>query len=125
MGGLPFYGLAGFGGTAVDPAGDVFVASALNNAVFELTAGGIQKTLPFTGLNVPVGIAVDSAGDVFVSSGLGNVQGRRAERRRNRSPKQRLQHGRADIVEGAVPMYVVSSHCGRGVVAIAAAPRHR
>ena len=65
---LPFYGLAGLAGTAVDSAGNVYVASQQSNLVLKLTPAGVQETLPFTGLDGPYGVAVDGAGTVFVTN---------------------------------------------------------
>jgi serine/threonine protein kinase, bacterial len=68
---LPFAGLAGPFGVAVDSAGNVYAVDPGNERVVELPAGATsssqQITLPFTGLSDPFGVAVDSAGDVYVS----------------------------------------------------------
>jgi sugar lactone lactonase YvrE len=65
---LPFTGLSGATGVAVDKAGDVFLVNG--NSVVELpktaTGYGAQTTLPFSGLDSPLFVALDSAGDVFV-----------------------------------------------------------
>lgn len=65
---LPFTGLYGPSGIAVDSHEDLFVADTFNNRVVELPSGSTsQEVLPFTGLNQPWGVAVDKTGDVFVS----------------------------------------------------------
>src|SRR5271167_3215899 len=60
---LPFSGLMGSSGVAVDSAGDVFVSDVGNDLVLELpktsTGYGPQFTLPFNGLIYPNGVAVD------------------------------------------------------------------
>src|SRR6516164_7246036 len=65
---LPFTGLSGATGVAVDKAGDVFLVNG--NSVVELpktaTGYGAQTTLPFSGLDSPLFVGLDSAGDVFV-----------------------------------------------------------
>jgi hypothetical protein len=63
---LAFTGITKPGGVAVDSAGNVFVADALGNSVFELATGYSRPTvMPFTGLKGPQGVAVDSAGNVL------------------------------------------------------------
>ena len=53
---LPFTGLAGPSGVAVDSAGTVYVTDYDNNRVVQLAAGSsAQQVLPFTGLNSPPG----------------------------------------------------------------------
>ena len=73
---LPFTGLDGPFGVAVDQAGDVFVADIGNERVVELPAGATsssqQVTLPFTGLSHPIGVAVDGAGDVYAADNGNN-----------------------------------------------------
>ncbi|MFE3054348.1 serine/threonine-protein kinase PknD [Nocardia sp. NPDC059239] len=65
---LPFTGLNGPHGVAVDSAGDLFVTDSGNNRVLKLNAGSqTQVVLPFTGLGNPVGLAVNTRGDVFVA----------------------------------------------------------
>ena len=65
---LPFTGLDGPIGVAVDAAGDLYVTNALNNRVLKLAAGSAtQSELPFTGVNVPAGVAVDTAGNLYVT----------------------------------------------------------
>ena len=70
---LPFSGLHGPSGVAIDRSGNVFVADSSNSSnssnsrVVELLAGGGQITLPFSGLNGPSGVAIDRSGDVFVA----------------------------------------------------------
>jgi serine/threonine-protein kinase len=66
---LPFVGLGGSSGVAVDSAGNVYVTDAGNSRVLELVAGsGSPMTMPFAGLSGPSGVAVDRAGDVFVTN---------------------------------------------------------
>jgi DNA-binding beta-propeller fold protein YncE len=65
---LPFDGLSGPQGVAVDRAGDVFVSDTGHSLVLELPAGASSPlVLPFAGLSSPEGIAVDYAGDLFVA----------------------------------------------------------
>ena len=62
---LPFTGLLGARGVAVDTAGNVYAAA--QNGVFELAAGASAAVqLPFTG-GQPQAVAVDSAGAVYVA----------------------------------------------------------
>jgi serine/threonine-protein kinase len=64
---LPFTGLTGPEGVAVDAAGNVYVSNVENDRVMKLAAGSTMQTvLPFTGLKEPYGLAVDSAGSVYV-----------------------------------------------------------
>ena len=72
---LPFTGLEGPVGVAVDAAGDVYVAEEDANTVLELPAGATSSsqvlTLPFgdsAPLSEPFGVAVDAAGDVYVTN---------------------------------------------------------
>jgi streptogramin lyase len=63
---LPFKGINGFGGIAVDTAGDVCVGDYDHNQVLKLAAGSDTPTvLPFTDVHGIVDVAVDSAGNVF------------------------------------------------------------
>ena len=65
---LPFTGLNGLGGIALDSAGDVYVADRGDSWVLKLAAGATaQNVLPFTGLNDPAGVAVDTVGNVYVT----------------------------------------------------------
>jgi serine/threonine protein kinase len=65
---LPFAGLKGPHGVAVNTVGDVFVTDSGNNRVLKLPAGSNNPlVLPFTGLGNPVGLAVNTVGDVFVA----------------------------------------------------------
>jgi serine/threonine protein kinase, bacterial len=65
---LPFSGLNGPQGVAVDSAANVYVADAANHRVLKLPAGSsTQEVLPFSNLNDPEGVAVDSAADVYVA----------------------------------------------------------
>jgi hypothetical protein len=65
---LPFGGLTGSTGVAIDKAGDVFLVDRNNVVELPKTATGYgpQTTLPFSGLDSPLFLAVDSGGDVFV-----------------------------------------------------------
>ncbi|WP_433685705.1 serine/threonine-protein kinase PknD [Nocardia sp. CA-119907] len=70
---LPFSGLNGVGGVAVDTDGDLFVADGVNKRVLKLPAGSqTQVVLPFTGLIQPHGVAVDTDGHVFVTDYYGS-----------------------------------------------------
>ena len=65
---LPFTGLNGPSGVAVDGAGNVYVTDFRNNRVLKLAADSSTPTvLPFTGLNHPFGVAVDGAGNLYVT----------------------------------------------------------
>jgi hypothetical protein len=71
---LPFTGLSGPEGVAVDGSGDVFVVDSGSSQIVELSPGadgnladGSQSTLPFTGLSFPLGVAVDGSDDVLVA----------------------------------------------------------
>ena len=65
---IPFAGLKGPHGVAVDIAGDLFITDSGNNRVLKMPAGSTtQSELPFTGLGNPVGLAVNTHGDVFVA----------------------------------------------------------
>jgi hypothetical protein len=70
---LPFSGLKGPTGLAVDAAGDVFVCDTGNHRVLELVHGSSrQRVLKFRALKSPVAVAVDAAGDVFVADRSAN-----------------------------------------------------
>ena len=70
---VPFTGLTGPLGVAVDTAGNLYVTDVSNNRVLELAAGSAtQSVLPFTGLNGPLDVAVDSAGNVYVTDEWNN-----------------------------------------------------
>jgi sugar lactone lactonase YvrE len=77
---LPFTGLHGPRGAAVDAAGNVYVADSGNNRLLKLAAGSnTQTVLPFTGLKLSNGtvsfvgfhssaaVAADAAGNVYVA----------------------------------------------------------
>ncbi len=51
----------------MDGSGNIFVASAQQNAVVEIPASGGPQTLLGSGLNYPNGLAVDSSGNLFVA----------------------------------------------------------
>ena len=66
---LPFTGLGGPEGVAVDTAGNVYVTDRGQQSGAE-TGGRARpprRVLPFTGLNGPDGVAVDTAGNVYVA----------------------------------------------------------
>ncbi|ORV09282.1 serine/threonine-protein kinase PknD [Mycobacterium celatum] len=70
---LPFTGLTGPEGVAVDPAGNVYVANIDNDRVLKLESGTTTQTvLPFTNLKEPYGLAVDKDGNVYVADTDGN-----------------------------------------------------
>ena len=60
-------------GTAVDGAGDIFVADNVNNQVLEVRAAGGSPITVLSGLNNPEGLAVDGMGDLFIADS-GNSQ---------------------------------------------------
>jgi serine/threonine-protein kinase len=67
---LPFTGLRGPEGVAVDSVGNLYVTDWGNNRVLKLAAGSsAQDVLPFTGLRGPQGLAVDSVGTLYVTDG--------------------------------------------------------
>ena len=64
---LPFTGLKGARGVAVDKNGSVYVADFGNKRVLKLAVGSNSPTeLPFNGLSGPVAVAVDAIGNVYV-----------------------------------------------------------
>jgi hypothetical protein len=74
---LPFGGLRGAGGVAVDTAGNVYVTS--ESAVLELPAGWTAPSeLPFSGLKAPNAVAVDTNGNVYVTDAGNNRVGETA-----------------------------------------------
>lgn len=54
-------------GAAVDAAGNLFIADAGANSIFELAAGSSTPVALGAGLNAPQGVAVDGAGNVFIA----------------------------------------------------------
>jgi large repetitive protein len=68
---VPASGLNSPFGTAVDAAGDLFIADFSNNRVVEVpwtgSGYGAQRTIAASGLNEPAGVAVDAAGDLFIA----------------------------------------------------------
>ena len=55
-------------GVAVDGAGNVYIADAMDNAIKEWTAANSNvTTLVSSGLNTPDGVAVDAAGNVYIA----------------------------------------------------------
>jgi len=70
---LPFTGLNGAGGIAVDGAGTVYVTDYKNDRVLRLAAGADAATeLGFTNLKFPTSVAVDRAGAVYVTDSGNN-----------------------------------------------------
>jgi hypothetical protein len=67
---LPFKGVDGIGGMAVDGAGNVYLVDGDRDRVLKLAAGSDTPTvLPFTGLDHPTHVAVDTAGSVYAVDG--------------------------------------------------------
>ncbi len=67
-------GLKQPGAVAVDGAGNVFVADAAANAVYEYAGGAGAGTALGSGLSQPGGVAADSAGNLYISdTGNGRV----------------------------------------------------
>lgn len=65
---LPFSGLTGPEGVAVDASGNVYVTNIDNERVMKLSAGSTHQTvLPFTNLKEPYGLAVDTDGSVYIA----------------------------------------------------------
>lgn len=58
---------------AMDSAGDLFIADAGANTLWEIAAGSSTATALATGFNAPKGVAVDGAGNVYVAD-TGNNQ---------------------------------------------------
>jgi len=63
---VPTSGLHYNVGTALDGAGNLYIADYVAGKVVKVTPGGVQTTVPATGLSAPIGVAVDGAGDVFI-----------------------------------------------------------
>ena len=71
---LPFTGLGGPGGIAVNGGGDVFVTDKAGNRLLRLGAdSGSPTTMTFAGLNGPGAVAVDGRGDIVVANTAGGV----------------------------------------------------
>jgi len=67
-------------GVALDAAGNLYVADALNNLVRKIAADGTVSSLAGSGnlsitspFNAPVSVAVNTAGNVFVANEYGNI----------------------------------------------------
>jgi len=60
-------------GVAIDAAGNLFIADAGTNTVYELASGASITVALGSGLSAPRGIAVDGAGNIFVAD-TGNNQ---------------------------------------------------
>jgi sugar lactone lactonase YvrE len=64
-------GLSNPMGTAVDAAGDVYIANFGNHRVVELPAGGGAQIVTGKPLSGPAAVAVDGAGNVFIADSTG------------------------------------------------------
>jgi DNA-binding beta-propeller fold protein YncE len=65
---LPFTGVSGPLGVAVDSAGNLYVADPFNNRVLKLaSASNTPTVVPFTGIIQPRAVAVDSTGNLYVT----------------------------------------------------------
>jgi sugar lactone lactonase YvrE len=60
-------------GVAIDAAGNLFIADAGANAVYEIASGASTTVALGSGLSAPRGVAVDGAGNIFVAD-TGNNQ---------------------------------------------------
>lgn len=70
---LPFTGLSGPLGVAVDAAGNVYVTDTGNSRVLKLAVNLTTQTVePFSGLNRPGGIAVDDQGNLAITEPANN-----------------------------------------------------
>lgn len=61
-------GGAGSAGLARDSAGNLFVAEAITNNIFEVTPSGAISTFASTGLSNPLGLAFDGAGNLYAAN---------------------------------------------------------
>lgn len=59
-------------GAALDSSGNLFVADASANEVWELAAGGTTSVAVGSGLKAPAGVAVDGAGDLYIADTSNN-----------------------------------------------------
>lgn len=63
---LPFTGIDGIGGMAVDAGGALYLGDAVSDRVLKLAAGSdTQSALPFTDVRGGVDLALDAAGTVY------------------------------------------------------------
>jgi class 3 adenylate cyclase/DNA-binding beta-propeller fold protein YncE len=64
--------LTGGGCIAVDAAGDLFIADALNNRVREVSLAHVITTVPGAQLDMPLGVAVGSDGTLYIADSAAN-----------------------------------------------------
>ena len=60
-------------GIVVDPAGNVFVASTADKAIYKIAPGGAQSTVITPALLGPSGLALDGAGNLYIADYAGSA----------------------------------------------------